>query len=236
MKGKGEKMENIFERWIDKHHDNSFITDGIPFPEIYEQEPNKVLFVLKEPHDESCGIGDQIDTYRNYALNQSNEDFGGIISKIGDLYSSIWGGGADTRDSIKKIAFMNLKKSGGGGECNNKYLGKYVENVRDLIIEQVNTINPDYIVCLGCFSLYVKCVLLDYNYESKKRWRKNNVSYTTKKHEYRCKNDHKKDEIDYKVIFSMHHPSIRNMNCQEYANDFKANYEDVMSVCSMLIE
>lgn len=224
-------MEDIFERWINKHHDNSFITDGIPFPEIYEQEPHKVLFVLKEPHDESCGIGDQIDTYRNYALNQSNEDFRGIISKIGALYSSIWGDGADVRESIKKIAFMNLKKSGGSAVCDDKYLGKYVDNVRDLIIEQINIINPDYIVCLGCFSLFVKSILLGYNSESKKRWRKDNVSYTTKKHEYRCKCDHKNDVIDYKVIFSMHHPSIRKVSGQEYVNDFKANYEDVMNVC-----
>lgn len=223
-------MEELFAEWRKRHEgkENSFIRDGIPFPDIYSNERKKVLFILKEPHDEKPDFeGDQIPVYREFALNESNNDFNGIMSKIGTLYDLVWGDGNGCRDAIRKIAVINLKKSGGGAQCNKRDLAEYVKHNRDLLIKQINIIAPDYIVCLGCFDLFVKCVLLDKKGDCKERWRRGNISHADT-YEYRTKKDHESDKVNYSVIFSMHHPSIRRMGKETYARDFENNYKTVM--------
>lgn len=222
-------MDELFERWIKAHGDKetSFIKDGIPFPEIYKEQSPKVLFILKEPNDKEGKNPDQIKFYREFALGLSNDDCRGLITKIGLLHKAIWNQEGNERDSIKKIAFMNLKKSGGYAVCNNKELACYIDDYKTCIIEQINEINPDYIVCLGSFDFLVKYVLLNKDTRVR-RWRKANINIADKVYKYRTKAEHPEDKINYKVIFNMYHPSMRGISRNDYVENFKNNYKAVM--------
>lgn len=224
-----DKMEDLFREWADLHDKYNYgavIKDGVPFPEIYNNEKCKVLFILKEPHDEESKNLDQIKFYKEFALGLTDDDCKGLISKIGLIHNKIWNSGGDVRDSIKKIAFMNLKKSGGGSSCNNVRLRTYVKNSRELIKRQINEINPDYIVCLGSFDFLVRDVILPCEHE--RRWRKNNISIVNDVCSYRRKSDHTEDYMNYSIIFNMYHPSMRGISVNDYIKNCKEKYDAVM--------
>lgn len=53
------------------------------------------------------------------------------------------------RQSLKKTAIVNLKKSWGTSKTNSSKLWKYTENeeIRKILIEQINIIGPDIVLC-----------------------------------------------------------------------------------------
>ena len=52
-------------------------------------------------------------------------------------------------DNLRKCAYINLNKRGGFSKCDPSVLAEYVERYKDLIAEQIRSIQPKIIVCCG---------------------------------------------------------------------------------------
>ena len=55
----------------------------------------------------------------------------------------------DDFESLKNAAYMNLKKRGGGAARIDKNLDDYIKHYHKEIIEEIEEMNPDIIVCCG---------------------------------------------------------------------------------------
>ena len=58
--------------------------------------------------------------------------------------------GKEIQDAVKQVAFMNLNKRGGSQKVNKKVLNDYVEEYKNEIKEEIEILQPDYIIwCAG---------------------------------------------------------------------------------------
>ena len=58
--------------------------------------------------------------------------------------------GKEIQDAVKQVAFMNLNKRGGSQKVNEKVLNDYVEEYKNEIKEEIEILQPDYIIwCAG---------------------------------------------------------------------------------------
>ena len=214
------------EEWMQEHANKglNFITDGIPFPEEYAKNENRVLFILKEPHDlDTKQVGDQIKCYRDYALNGKMAF--SIIGRLAELYKVVANdSNMESREAVKNFAFMNPKKCGGGTNCDEPVFMDYCYEYREYIKAQIREIDPKYIICLGSFGAIVKCVIKGILPKSGEHWKKKNKDFVDI---YECRYRRDDDDIPYEIIFNMKHPSLYGVYDKDYKDDFKDNYSAV---------
>lgn len=155
-----------------------------------------------------------------------------MIKKLAELYKVIaHSPDMDSREAIKRIAYINPKKTGGDSNCDNIEFAQYCFTHREYIKSQICQIEHNFIVCLGSFSVIVKCVLCGLDPSDRKPWKKANIrKEVTNGYEYRC---HMPGDIPFKIMFNMYHPSAAITG--GYINNFQNNYEKVMLECRDLI-
>jgi len=132
---------------------NDFYADGIINESLYASSSSRLLVIAKEPnarnHDQT---GDRSfvtewdsrkGRYR-FAL-RIGEWAHGILHDFPpfDVFKE-----EDKLDSLRKIAFMNVKKSGGVGSANRDDIYQLVCKHREFITEEIRIIDPD-IILLG---------------------------------------------------------------------------------------
>lgn len=227
-----KKINTVFEKWIEDYKSDgrkSFVKDGIPFPEEYYSNSPKVLFTLKDPNDLKADYeSSQLDSYRKYAETGEDDWNNRMKLRISKIYK-ILSNKPDLEDNkaIRNIAFMNLKKTGGSNWVPDNVVALYASKYRDRIIEQIEVINPDYIVCCGCAIPFVKYVILDLPLNKRIRWkkfveRKGNYGYF-----WREKNI---------VVIDMYHPSYTRNGFSgakgdaKYIDMFKERIAGVLSL------
>ena len=60
----------------------------------------------------------------------------------------------DVIDELKKIAYINVKKTGGGAVANDSELYEYYNTSKDLLFEQINEYSPDIIIFGGTYKFF----------------------------------------------------------------------------------
>ncbi len=65
---------------------------------------------------------------------------------------------------MKSIAFMNLKKIGGGSSANHKNLVEDIEENKESIIKEIEIIKPDLVIGCGIYN-YWDLFYKDINFE-----------------------------------------------------------------------
>jgi len=161
--------------------DGQFIEDGIVHYPTYSRTYPKLLFLLKEPNDSPkvdaagnpqdrdewnlaawLGQGALTDPLRGYksweviarwvhditASNQTPLPWADIEKQIGQ--HSV----AERVAQFRKIAVVNIKKSGGGGNTNMEQLLPEIAVTRELITSQIRLCDPTVVVCGGTFVTY----------------------------------------------------------------------------------
>ena len=154
---KTQHLQKLFSKWkneVDLFQSEAFFEDGIINEELYEEnEPGKkLLFIAKEPNEKDKKGGGSFTeewnveappTY-NFAQRLSEWAYG-IINDF-PPYESI----ENKLSYLRRIAFMNVKKSGGGGFTDNKEMYRIVKPQCPFILKEINIIEPDIIVaCLS---------------------------------------------------------------------------------------
>lgn len=154
---KTEQLQKLFAGWkkeIDLFSSEAFFEDGIINEDLWQANKpgKKVLFIAKEPNaKDRKGGGSFVEewdvetppTY-NFAHRLSEWAYG--IMNDFPPYEQI----ENKLSYLRQIAFMNVKKSGGGGFTDNKEMYRIVKPQCPFIIREVNIIEADIIVaCLS---------------------------------------------------------------------------------------
>lgn len=144
--------------------ENYPVFDGIVNEKEYYKSKFKILWILKEPHGkgirdmrEFIGDNDELMSFKNWKKTFSNiiyvtysihNNFK-LFEKSTDEISK----NPDRINILKKIAFINLKKIAGTTVSKHQEIKKAYNDNRDIISLQIETYNPDIIICGGtmCF-------------------------------------------------------------------------------------
>jgi hypothetical protein len=138
---------------FEKRYPGKVILDGITNLEIYEKTSPKILWILKEANSpDSSGWdmrpyhNDKLKSYKywhrsyglilgvSYALIHTDESF--------QEYKLI----PENTETMKNIAFINIKKTGGGASASNENLNDFYQKNKDLLFQQIVSIAPDIII------------------------------------------------------------------------------------------
>jgi len=148
------KLNALFEQWVKKHpkYQGHFAKDGINDESIYNTQNPKLLFICKEPNDKKQREGDFREWWTDpkeykYLMGKRICDWAyGVFNEFPPLNKKVLDNKKEQTEIMKSIAFMNLKKIGGGSSANSAKIRKAVEREKSLIAEEIKIINPDVII------------------------------------------------------------------------------------------
>lgn len=148
---RSKELLELFDRWKTHSNDDtkSFITDGIIDESLYEQEETKILFIGKEVNMKGDGKIDldccaELREELNYRYNHRIADWAyGIQNKFPE-YDSIQKD--EKHAAIKRVAILELNKTGGKGKSEHLRLLNIVTKDLDFIKRQIEIMSPDIIV------------------------------------------------------------------------------------------
>jgi len=148
-----ERQDKFFEDWIKEQQCTSFFKDGVIDEKTYFKEDIKILFILKEAN---CPEGkDDLKKYLkdpglkgNWWRTWNNVARWTIALLEGGGYPKTFSG--EYRASVlKRIAFLNLKKEGGGATAESAKIANAAKADSCYIKKQIEMCDPDIIICCG---------------------------------------------------------------------------------------
>lgn len=150
---KSEKDEEI----VINHKNDVFISDGVVCPEVWYSQDVRILFLLKEAYTKNGN--DDWDLVEDHLLTTKKMSHlfkricqwtQGILNTTQDDIPAFFSGLSDTHygnDILKKIAVMNVKKSGGKANSSMEEINMYAEYDREELMRELEIIDPTVIVC-----------------------------------------------------------------------------------------
>lgn len=138
-----------------------FVEDGIINPDEWYRPENKekILFVLKEPNGEQgepaldggtdlvASLRQDPDIKKYVTWRNINYWAYGLLHTHIDTPIPTWEEVRKTSErSLDKVAVINLKKMYGGSKVDNKQMKCFAIKDKELLLEQIEEINPDIIV------------------------------------------------------------------------------------------
>ena len=150
-----EQMQaDLFERWKSEKGYTLFISDGIFDTKTWQSQALKVLYVLKEANWEG---GCPEKGLCNYLLSEESPTYWKTWNNIARWSKALLEGGdypsevtkQDKTKWMKRIAFLNLKKIGGGSVAVNQEIESFAISDKQYIKEQIELCDPDIIICCG---------------------------------------------------------------------------------------
>ncbi|MCG6140659.1 hypothetical protein [Leptospira mtsangambouensis] len=151
---KTERLNELFIEWESSYpkYKDRFVSDGIINESEFEKTNPKILVIAKESNNPKQLKED----YRVYWANEIKYRFShriaewsyGILNDFPEL-NNLTPKESELKTKlsmIHKIAFMNLKKIGGGSTTIESDLKEYIEEDKAFILREIEIINPDIIV------------------------------------------------------------------------------------------
>lgn len=169
MENYNEKMKAILNNSVEEN----IWHDGVLCPDFYFSPENsvKILFLLREAYiDEPLK---PTFNFINHLLTESKSKgthpniarITQMIYALKNEGSSTWselsGKETERKESMKKIALINAKKSPNreSKQTDWKTFPAIFEQNGPLLIQQIELCNPDIIICGGVYDLYKKIIL-----------------------------------------------------------------------------
>jgi hypothetical protein len=147
-----KQLDTLFDE-LEKAHESyngCLKRDGIVDEVRYSNQNTKVLFIAKEPNDPEQTPGDYRTWWMNEGLQfkftyQLAEWAYGVLNDFppyleANKYENKF-------EALKSVAFMNLKKSGGGATADGSEIYQYAKNTSSFLQKQIKIIAPDIAVC-----------------------------------------------------------------------------------------
>ena len=143
-------------------------TDGIVNQEEFNTSTKKILWILREVNHDGdicdwnmCEIlQTKIKGDNGIAPGWSNTFAPIIYSTYGILNNLYWreipycSEKPEIIDILKKIAYINVKRTAGGATVNHVLLEEAYSENKQFLLSQINYINPDIIIYGGTFHLF----------------------------------------------------------------------------------
>jgi hypothetical protein len=157
MKIKTEELNNLFDEWETSYdpYKGKFTRDGINDEEKFntlKKQGKAVLFIAKEPNDPEQRWGGDFRIWWEERL------WGTFSIRIGQWAYGITNDFPPFEEAVKNalhgthsIAFMNLKKIGGGSNANRSSIMKTVIETVDFLKKEISIIDPDIIIGGGLY-------------------------------------------------------------------------------------
>lgn len=150
-----ENLEVIEQKFRKRYEERKggMILDGITDYDEYVSCPEKILWVMKAPHDDYGASWDLREFHKN--LDREYEYWKRTYKLIIKVSYAIINGVYEyaqipdvenIKDIMKKIAFINIKKSGDPSRSDPKIIKKFFNMDKDLILEQIRCIKPEIII------------------------------------------------------------------------------------------
>lgn len=164
---KTEALTWVAKQKSEDNYNRTFIKDGIVDEETFDNQPVKVLFISNEANIDNESIdSEKDDDIRNDFIiyNEREKDEycdengiwktskGRMRERVCCLYQVItrdFTNAKEPWEEALKFAYMNINKTGGGGKIDHRIKG-FLENFSKELTAQINIINPELIVWLGC--------------------------------------------------------------------------------------
>lgn len=157
MVTKTQQLDDLFERWrrSDKEFSNRFVSDGIINESLYVSAPSKILFIEKDPNDPYQSEDWDFRKLWNEKISNSfshriAEWAFGILNRSEEHrfpeYDDIWIDENNVHLALRKIAFVNVKKSGGGGNAVYEDIKNHTCRFKEMIYKEIEIIEPEFIV------------------------------------------------------------------------------------------
>lgn len=155
------KMKKLFEKWKQEHKDDklyeydtpsidgkiipkeNFISDGSCVSNVIKE--NTILYIAKESHEydkDSIINKEKINEYKYLKKCFADNKNTSFPSRIRGMQEIL---GKD----IKDMTFMNINKRGGFSYTNMAVLNTYAMQFSDNIVNEIEIINPEIIICCG---------------------------------------------------------------------------------------
>ncbi len=189
-------LQTLFDLWKNKpsrivdfedkntkkinHKNTVFISDGVVNPLVWDKQTPRILFVMKEAYsrkdDEDWSLSNWVASgkclkykiWRRIALwtNGLLNTTSGSICPYTTRYSE-----PDFKDCLQRIAILNIKKSNGKSVSDYDELDTYAFEDMHEIRKEFELIDPDVVVCGGCFlTLYATAFTRDDASEKNENW------------------------------------------------------------------
>lgn len=147
MDSKNNELNRLFDEWKSSRPEyKGFKKDGIIDETKFDLSP-RILFICKEPNDKSLMEGD----YREDWIAGLNYTFS---RRIGEWAHGILNdfprpdfGDVETHKALKSIAFMNVKKTGGGSRANHVEILNSIKRDMNFLHREISIIDPRIIIC-----------------------------------------------------------------------------------------
>lgn len=205
---RSETLLHHFSHWQNQHFPHeTFYRDGIINETSYNSASTKILYIAKEPNasnhknNETKSFCDEWNNTRpvyGFALRIAEWSYG-ILNHF-PPFSTIT---EDSRyDSLKKIAFLNCKKTGGSGVLNDtKEFNSLVWQQQSLIRRQIEIIQPEITILCLSRSKYLRDLLFP---GSENKW-------------VDCGYDIEIAKVGTTKLIDFYHPSSRNVPAASYS-------------------
>jgi len=147
-----DELNKLFKEWevCEGSNDGNFFKDGIINEAEYLKQKNKVLYIAKQPNNANHKEAEKdfrkewynkVPDYR--FASQINNWSAGLLNgfpKFDKIDQSI--------NYLQRIAFMNLKKSSGGGNSHRKDFNEYLSDgkILEFIRKEIEIIEPTIII------------------------------------------------------------------------------------------
>jgi hypothetical protein len=151
MLTKTQQLNQLFDEWENtiSEYKGKFVRDGIINEKLYSLTSPKILFITKEPNNPKQEAND----FREWWINEIAYSFSyriaewsyGLINNF-PQYDEIWKTKDSAHKAIQHIAFMNIKKLGGGGNSEYNRMMNHLKMNFKFIHRQIKIILPDIII------------------------------------------------------------------------------------------
>lgn len=154
---KTEQLDELFKEWeaARPEYQGKFIKDGIINEELYNKAPVKVLFIAKEAnHGDDPKPGDFREWWKgriDHAFSYRVAEWAhGVLNDFPPFEKVHFGTNKSWQNlysnALQSIAFLDVKKSGGGGKADHAKIKDHIFKNRDFLNRQIEIIEPNIIV------------------------------------------------------------------------------------------
>lgn len=143
------------------------VFDGVINETLYKTASLKILWILKEANDPENEAWDMRGAIRDLKTPSGikkgwSNTFKKIVYVTNGLLNNLnWDENLfhpsykpDVIDELQKVAFINVKKTGGGSSTNKTMLAKHYQGNKTLLFNQINEFEPELIIFGGTYWLF----------------------------------------------------------------------------------
>ncbi len=149
---KTEQLNSLFIEWKKRisSYNGFFHEDGIINEPLFQNAPYKILFIAKEPNNPEKEGFDYREWWKEeirYTFSYRIAEWSfGILNDFPE-YDEIWEHEELPQKALQQIAFMNIKKSGGGGNSTLEIMMNFVTDINlAFLINEIEIIEPEIII------------------------------------------------------------------------------------------